>query len=145
MKVSDKIGVTLIITGAVLVATWYIFVYRKNKAGKDAQSEIEDQKKQVGNEAPSYTNGQFLQMANAIESAVNRVGTDETALYNNIGQLLNNADAHELNKAFGIRDERSLGSWLQSDGELSQVHEILKAKGITYRFNIIDNSPFYDF
>lgn len=144
MKLSPNVQITLIITAAVLLAVWYFFIFRDTD--KSAAKDIEEQQKQVPRQqSPNYTPGEFQAMANDIEAALDRWGTDEELLFSTLGKLLNDADAHALNATFGLRSGRSLGSWLQSDGEYKAVEDLLTAKGIAYRFNIIDNSPFYDF
>lgn len=143
MKIAPSVKITAIITLSVLLVLWYFFEYRSDK--EIAAKDIEDQQKQVPRQQqPNYTPGEFQAMANDIEAALDRWGTDEELLFSTFGKLLNDADAHALNATFGLRSDRSLGSWLQSDSEYKAIEDLLTAKGITYRFNIIDNSPFYD-
>lgn len=141
LKLSPGAQVSLIITGAVALLLFYFFVYRsEERQAREGERAIDENRNQVPNGQSSYlSNGEAAGIANAIEAALDGWGTDETALMREVAKLRNNADAHKLDKAFGIRDGESLGAWLASDGEISEMQEFLEeAKGITYKFQIYE-------
>lgn len=121
----------------------YFLLRNKDKADqRRAERKLDENRGEVSGGGSvvlvNYTAGQYQDFANQLEGAMRGVGTDEDAIEAVILKLKSNADAARLNEAFGIRDKHSLGSWLNSDGELREVNNMLEAQGITYRFPLID-------
>lgn len=98
---------------------------------------------------PSYTDAQYESFCNAIVQAIWDCGTDETAIYNVMRSMRNDADIYKLISVYGVRKykgcfegffslvERSLSGAISSEldaGEKSKVNSILRDNGITFQF-----------
>lgn len=120
-----------------------------SKKGRSAQEskQIDKDIKAEGN--TTYANSQFIIWANRLEQAMFDVGTDEAAIYNIFNYLKTDGDLLTLIKAFGMRrysggflpaflnEKLSLVQWIQEElntSEMKKLNDILKSKGIKYRF-----------
>lgn len=95
---------------------------------------------------PTYTDSQYKIFANSLEESMNGwFGTDEKAVHLILVKLYNDADFLKLNQAFGFRRMEftlkygDLSMWIRSDFADDKLgfeicNEILKQRGITYRF-----------
>lgn len=98
---------------------------------------------------PNYSRAQLESFSNAIVQAIWDCGTDETAIYNVMRAMKNEADIYSLINVYGVREykgcfenffglvSRSLSGAISSEldaGEKRKVNEILRGNGITFQF-----------
>jgi len=146
------IGV-LSVGGLVIIGFVGYKIYKKieeNKrlaGAKKEGTDIDNDLKNAG--APSMSNSQISQLANALFVAMDGYGTDVPAIYREIAKLKNNADVLAVKKVYGIRELSSgagnpapnfkgtLSQAFIDELETTQVNAIngvLAKKGITQRF-----------
>jgi len=95
-------------------------------------------------QVPSFGDTVYVGFADKIVSAsTTNFGTDEKAIYAVFTQLNNDIDVLKLVQAFGNRRKEfslfwdSLAGYLAGElngSEMSKINDILKSKGIRYRF-----------
>lgn len=128
----------------------YKYVLKSKTSSEVGQEEVESEivvssKK----DKASYPSSQYYAFADAVETAVNDIGTNEQLLYTTFRKLKNNTDYLLLKKAFGIREYNGdifpyiitrakwgLEATLQNElskTELGYVNAILKKANIKYR------------
>lgn len=137
------------LTGSVFAKplTWLVIagviIYFGDKLIKKltAARPIEDVKDDVTKlqktQAPSYTEGQYNQFAQVLYQAMKGVGTDEDAVFRVFGYMKKDIDVAKLIVAFGVKDDDTLGAWLQDDlssSDMVRINKILSTKGIKYQF-----------
>ena len=146
--------------GAYKVYQWYQDRERQKELAlltNAAKNEL-DQLQQQG-VYPSYSNTSYESFSQSLEGAMTGCGTDETAIYNVMGQMNNEADIRKLIQTFDVRYyipcqysnpidwlqytinskafPGNLAQWLAFDlstSELSKVNSVLAGKGITFKF-----------
>lgn len=89
----------------------------------------------------SLANASYYQYANQLYNAFRPHmfgwGTDESAVYNVFNNMNNTADVLKLVQAFGVKDGKTLESWIRSElstSELRKLNYILSSRGIQYTF-----------
>lgn len=144
MNISEKAQVSLVIAGAIL-AVLFIVLSRTSdrRRQKSALNELEN-RQPVTSGSQNITRAQAQQIAIQMHAAMKGWGTDEKALLGALKDLRTNADARAVDTAFGIQRNQSLGAWIESDGETSNVNRVLSEKGISYRFPMVDNRKWYE-
>jgi hypothetical protein len=141
------IAVGVVVGGGYLL---YKYVLKPKSGTEVGQSEVEEEIITAQEQKKlSYPKSAYYSMADAIETAVNGIGTDEQLIYTTFRKLKNDADFLMLKKAFGIRNYNGdylpyiltrakwgLEATLQnemSSTELGYVNAILKKAKIKYR------------
>lgn len=128
----------------------YKYVLKSKTSSEVGQEEVESEiVASSKKEKASYPSSQYYSFADAIETAVNDIGTNEQLLYTTFRKLKNNTDYLLLKKAYGIREYNGdifpyiitrakwgLEATLQNElskTELGYVNAILKKANIKYR------------
>jgi len=101
--------------------------------------------KNVGNSAlanliskgikPSYDATKYANIAEALYTAMDGIGTANDALAYNLGFVKNDADFLVLQRAFGTRNGQNLLEWLAADipGYLKKtINDEYRKRGVTY-------------
>jgi hypothetical protein len=84
---------------------------------------------------PSYTTAQMKAFADSLEMAMKGAGTNEKTVKAIFQRLNHDLDVMLLIEAFGVRGDENLASWLEDDGMVAEVNQILDTKGrVTFRF-----------
>lgn len=104
------------------------------------QNQLEEDIASTGQQ-PSYSDSRYEQWADQLETAMYGAGTDEQMVYQVMNYMKNDADVLKLISAFGTRkgflqwNAQTLPQWIQGDfSDRTEINNILKAKGISYRF-----------
>jgi hypothetical protein len=112
-------------------------LFKKLKTNKDLQAANKDINELEKNQKQNYSDGQYSIWAQQLFVAMSGLGTDENAIYRVFGYMVNDLDVAKLIRAFGVKDDESLGEWLAGDldsSEIEKVNKILATKNIKYRF-----------
>lgn len=112
-------------------------LYRKLTEARPIEEIKDDVNKLRKTQVPSYTDGQYNQFAQVLYTAMKGVGTDEAAIYRIFLYMKKDIDVAKLIVAFGVKDDQTLGAWLQDDlssTDMQRVNSILSSRGIKYQF-----------
>jgi hypothetical protein len=124
----------------ILVIAYYLLkstISFLSGLGKKAEAQGAIIQHQTQGEAASYSDLQYKVQADKLYNAMKGWGTDEPAVFAVFQWLQNNIDFLKLQNAFGVRDGWDMYRWVKGDltsSELTQVNNILYAKGIIYSF-----------
>lgn len=138
--------VQLVIVIIVLYLLYELYNYVVDTTGfVRQQTELEILAQQ--GETASYTESEYLKMADDLEDAMDGIGTYNDDLYAVFGKLKNTTDFIKLSAAFGIRSgsdnlfgilpPSDLAGWIQDDlsqSEIEQLNRFLANKGIKKGF-----------
>jgi hypothetical protein len=132
---------------ALTALVMYNLFGKKDEPGSEAVSDAARELANVSKEnPPSYSKSQYKLGADTLQGAMDDQGTDEKSIYRVLGLMKNNTDFLELVIAFGVRQkyefgiptfEGNLARWFNDElnpSEIEEVNEILRAKGIKFRF-----------
>jgi len=130
---------------AAIAVIYFLFFRKKRSEVLEQQALLQE----GSSTTPTYPNSQYFAWANRLEQSMFDIGTDEDAIFSVFSYLRNNGDFIKLKQAFGVREytggflpgflspDLSLDGWIQEEldsSEIQQLNNILKNKGITYRF-----------
>lgn len=82
----------------------------------------------------TMTQSQYDVIADALENAMDGVGTDDDMVKACFAKMVTRMDVLRVIQAFGVRDGETLGEWLESDGANDEANEVLKANVVDFRF-----------
>ena len=146
-KLPDIAKIIVVIIGVIIVYRIFTFLKTYTKTLHDgAQSNAEEKAFKAAGDEASYSDAEFANMADRIETAFKGGGTDPEVFFAVISLLNNNLDALKLNQAFGVRsyttwyggtETATLEEWIEGDlssSEMARMNSILSTNGITYRF-----------
>jgi len=147
-------GFKIVMIGGALIGAYVLYRalsgFVSNQSGRQENQSASDELDRLNQNSTTrqkLTNYQAEQLANKLFTAMNGLGTEESAIYGVFYQLKNNADFLAVSKAFNIRTLNSgtyfvknfegtmtqcLNDELDS-GERFKVNNILKAKKIRFR------------
>lgn len=124
-----------------------LFDNPNDKKQQETQIVVEDEinKKISAGQQPSYSESQFKQFADLLQSAMEGMGTDEEAIYSVMAKMYSDLDVLMLVKAFGIRwykelffgENYTLVQWLNNELStygIDVINNILAGRGIKYSF-----------
>lgn len=82
----------------------------------------------------SHPLSKYGDLANRLFAAMKGVGTDDNTIMQVFSNLGNDLDFLELNKAFGIRDDEDLTTWIQGEGNSlsTKINKYLRSRNIKY-------------
>jgi hypothetical protein len=147
-------GFKIIMIGGALIGAYVLYRalsgFVSNQSGRQENQSASDELDRLNQNSTTrqkLTNYQAEQLANKLFTAMNGLGTEESAVNGVFYQLKNNADFLAVSKAFGIRTLNSgtyvvknfKGTMTQclndelDSGERFKVNNILKAKKIRFR------------
>lgn len=110
---------------------------KKLTAARPIEDVKDDVTKLRRTQVPNYTDGQYNQFGQVLYTAMKGLGTDEDAIFRVFGYMRNDIDVAKLIVAFGVKDNDTLGAWLQDDlssADMAKINRILSSKGIKYQF-----------
>jgi len=123
----------------VLVLGFFLFkkLFKNDETGKSNKEIIKSEL--------SFADADYERFANSLYQAMNGSGTNETTIYEVLGNLKNKSDFYQLVKSFDVRTndgmfskniEGTLAEWFNyelDDTELKKVKEIILTKtGVTF-------------
>ena len=86
----------------------------------DEQDQINKSNDRLGDllsqgEKPSYTEAEYRNYANKLQTAIEGIGNDPQKIADVFDAMKNEVDVRKLNSAFGIKDGDNMNEWLQED------------------------------
>lgn len=136
------LGILALIATVLIIVLWKKLSASVKNLTDDIKNrqQLEDQINETG-QRPSYSDSRYTQWADQLETAMYGAGTDEQMVFQVMNYMNNDADVLKLISAFGTRkgfmqwNAQTLPQWIQGDfSDRSEINNILKAKGISYRF-----------
>lgn len=138
----------LVIGGFIVVAIILLVVFWGRIKGlftrlmqKVSNSDQMNELYQQTGETPTLGYSSYYTYATQLYNAFNPytfgLGTDEQAVYSVFRNMNNTADVLRLIDVFGIKDNKSLDSYIRSElssSELRELNNILASKNIAYSF-----------
>lgn len=142
MKLEKNYIVALGIIGLIAAFLSYYFGSRagKARAAEGNKNEAEHAADEVKRSGLTFELSTYDSMANKIFEAVNRVFTDEDAVYSVFARLQSKDDLLQLIKVFGGRgwpSNKTLSQWLywaMNTSEINYINSILERNSVDFHF-----------
>jgi hypothetical protein len=137
----------LIYIALALLILWYL--YTKVKAlikGEQSKNLVKSSEYEVVKSDISYADTQYKTWADALEVAMEGVGTTTSRVLSIMSNMKTRTDVLKLIQAFGVRDYNNLwwvagsdnlAEWLQSDlssWEIGLINKDFNSRGVNYQF-----------
>lgn len=132
-----KTAIWLVLGALVLITLVYFAssIYKWIKAQFDPSQQLD-----IEEENLSYSVPEFELFADQLESAMQGLGTDESAVYHVFNQMNTSDDLKQLIKSFGVRElgwsgEKNLLQWLRAEmnvDDLIPIQTIFNNAGVAF-------------
>lgn len=140
-KVSVNVNATPLIFAGIVVAVALVIVIVvmivKAIKRREDNEYFRDNEKAIQRSELSYSDSDYVNLANKLYVAMKGVGTDEDAIFSVFLLMNTESDVRKLVNAFGTKKKETLSEWLLGDlstNDINKINSILAEKGINYNF-----------